>query len=54
MLTSTALRAAGLIYDAFASYGWLYLGAWGIGLGACLIACTFRPFAEARPAPEPA
>jgi MFS family permease len=44
--------AGGLIYDAFAGYGWLYIGAWGIGLGAFLIASTFRPFAAA-PAQEP-
>jgi MFS family permease len=37
--------AGGLIYDTFASYGWLYVGAWGIGIGAFLIALTFRPFA---------
>lgn len=36
--------AGGLIYDAFASYGWLYIGAWGIGIGAFLIAMTFKPF----------
>ena len=42
--------AGGLIYDTFGSYGWLYVGAWGIGIGAFLIALTFRPFAreEAR------
>jgi MFS family permease len=49
---ATGPLAGGLIYDTFASYGWLYLGAWGIGLGAFLIACTFRPFREARPALE--
>jgi MFS family permease len=36
--------AGGLIYDTFASYRWLYVGAWGIGIGAFLIALTFRPF----------
>ncbi|HEY0745720.1 MAG TPA: MFS transporter [Steroidobacteraceae bacterium] len=51
---ATGPLAGGLIYDTFASYGWLYLGAWGIGMGAFLIACTFRPFWEARPALEPA
>jgi MFS family permease len=44
--------AGGLIYDTFASYGWLYIGAWGTGIGAFLIALTFRPFA-AKPTPEP-
>ena len=36
--------AGGLIYDAFASYTWLYVGAWAMGIGAFLIAMTFRPF----------
>lgn len=39
--------AGGLIYDAFAGYAWLYVGSWGIGLGAFLIAMTFRPFPKA-------
>ncbi|WP_026621050.1 MFS family permease (plasmid) [Ensifer sp. WSM1721] len=46
--------AGGLIYDAFASYGWLYIGAWGIGIGAFLIAMTFKPFPKDRPALAPA
>jgi len=41
---ATGPLAGGLIYDAFASYTWLYVGAWGIGIGAFLIASTFRPF----------
>jgi hypothetical protein len=43
-----------LIYDAFASYAWLYIGSWIMGLGAFLIALTFRPVPMARPAPVPA
>jgi MFS family permease len=48
--------AGGLIYDTFASYAWLYIGSWAVGLGAFLIALTFRPFAkaEAQSAPVPA
>ncbi|WP_081161964.1 MFS transporter [Ensifer aridi] len=46
--------AGGLIYDAFDSYGWLYIGAWGIGIGAFLIAMTFKPFPKDRPALAPA
>jgi MFS family permease len=42
---ATGPLAGGLIYDTFASYGWLYVGAWGIGIGAFVIALTFRPFA---------
>jgi len=45
--------AGGLIYDTFGSYRWLYIGAWGMGIGAFLIASTFRPYA-ANPTPEPA
>jgi len=48
--------AGGLIYDTFASYAWLYIGSWAVGLGAFLIAMTFRPFpkVEAEPAAAPA
>ncbi|MCT7663576.1 MFS transporter [Shinella kummerowiae] len=35
--------AGGLIYDTFASYTWLYAGSAGIGIGAFLIAMTFKP-----------
>lgn len=41
---ATGPLAGGLVYDSFGSYAWLYLGAWGIGIGAFLIAMTFRPF----------
>jgi MFS family permease len=40
--------AGGRIYDVFGSYFWLYIGSFGIALGAVAIACTFRPPA-ARP-----
>jgi MFS family permease len=48
--------AGGLIYDTFASYAWLYIGSWAVGLGAFLIALTFRPFpkVETVPAAAPA
>jgi MFS family permease len=53
---ATGPLAGGLIYDTFASYAWLYIGSWAVGLGAFLIAMTFRPFSrsEAQPAPMPA
>jgi MFS family permease len=53
---ATGPVAGGLIYDTFASYAWLYIGSWAVGLGAFLIALTFRPFAkvEAQSAPAPA
>jgi MFS family permease len=45
---ATGPIAGGLIYDAFASYAWLYVGAWGMGLGAFLMAMAFRPFPKVR------
>jgi len=46
--------AGGFIYDASGSYAWLYLGAWGVGIGAFLIAMLFRPFPKGELAPVPA
>jgi MFS family permease len=43
---ATGPMAGGLIYDTFASYAWLYIGSWAVGLGAFAIALTFRPFAK--------
>jgi MFS family permease len=43
---ATGPLAGGLIYDAFASYAWLYIGSWAFGMGAFFIALTFRPFAR--------
>ena len=51
---ATGPLAGGLIYDTFASYAWLYIGSWIMGLGAFAIALTFRPVPSARPAPVPA
>jgi MFS family permease len=35
--------AGGWLFDAFGSYFWLFMGSFGIGLGAVAIAVTFRP-----------
>ncbi|MGC2774027.1 MAG: MFS transporter [Bradyrhizobium sp.] len=51
---ATGPLAGGLIYDAFASYTWLYVGSWLMGLGAFLIAMTFRPFPKTEPVAMPA
>ena len=51
---ATGPLAGGLIYDTFASYAWLYIGSWAVGLGAFLIAMTFRPFPKAAAQPAPA
>lgn len=47
---ATGPLAGGLIYDAFASYTWLYVGSWGIGIGAFLIAMMFKPVSKTQPA----
>ena len=46
--------AGGMIYDALASYTWLYVGSWAMGIGAVLIALTFRPFRTDELTPAPA
>ena len=53
---ATGPLAGGWIYDTYATYGWLYLASFGIGIGAFLVAATFRPFPKLRPAavPQPA
>jgi MFS family permease len=52
---ATGPLAGGLIYDTFASYAWLYIGSWIMGLGAFLIIMTFKPVPTARTtAPVPA
>ena len=48
---ATGPVAGGLIYDSFASYAWLYIGACAMGLGAFLMALSFRPFPQPRGAP---
>ncbi len=35
--------AGGLIFDAYGNYAWLYIGSFGIGLGAAAIMLAFRP-----------
>jgi MFS family permease len=37
----------GWIYDTTGGYGWLYIGSFGIGLGAVAIALAFPPFPSA-------
>jgi MFS family permease len=50
---ATGPLAGGLIYDSFASYGWLYVASWGLGIGAFLMAMTFRPFPKLQQASQP-
>ncbi len=35
--------AGGFVFDTYGSYAWLYIGSFGIGLGAVASALTFRP-----------
>ena len=45
----------GWIFDTFASYGWLYIASFGIGLGAAAIALAFPPLpSRSRPRLQPA
>ena len=49
--------AGGWLYDTSGSYFWLFMGSFGIGLGAVAIAATFRPpggVPAAVPSPTPA
>jgi MFS family permease len=45
--------AGGWLYDTFGGYFWLFLGSFGIGLGAVAIAFTFRPPQLPGLAPSP-
>jgi MFS family permease len=51
---ATGPIAGGLIYDTFASYAWLYIGAWGMGIGAFLMIMLFRPFPKPQAVPAAA
>ncbi len=44
----------GLIFDAFASYTWLFITSFALGIGAFLIGLTFKPFPKHPPVPVPA
>ncbi len=41
---ATGPLLGGWIFDTTGTYGWLYISSFGMGLGAALIALTFRPF----------
>jgi hypothetical protein len=44
MGTVFGAAVGGWIFDSTGSYGWLYIGSFGIGLGAVAIALAFPPF----------
>jgi len=45
---STGPVTGGLIYDALASYAWLFIASFGLGIGAFLIALAFKPVPKGR------
>jgi MFS family permease len=48
---ATGPVTGGLIYDSFGSYGWLFVTSFVLGIGAFLIALTFKPFPKEQSAP---
>ena len=51
---ATGPVVGGIIYDSYATYSWLFLGSFGLGAGAFLIALTFKPFPADRRVPAAA
>ena len=47
---ATGPLLGGWIFDTTGNYGWLYIASFGMGVGACLIAATFRPFPRVQSA----
>jgi MFS family permease len=45
---ATGPLLGGWIFDATGSYGWLYVASFGMGIGAVLVAMTFKPFPRAN------
>jgi MFS family permease len=41
---ATGPVVGGMIYDTYATYSWLFIISFGMGVGSVLIALTFRPF----------
>ena len=51
---ATGPVTGGLIYDTFGSYSWLFIVSFALGIGAFLIALTFRPYGDKPAVPAPA
>jgi MFS family permease len=51
---ATGPVVGGLIYDAYATYAWLFITCFTLGIGAFLIALTFKPYPAGRPELRPA
>ncbi len=50
---STGPLLGGWIFDRTGSYGWLYIASFAMGIGALLVAITFRPFPKVGATPAP-
>jgi MFS family permease len=48
---ATGPLLGGWIFDTTGTYGWLYIASFGMGIGAVLIALTFRPFRQPQLTP---
>ena len=51
---ATGPVVGGMIFDAYASYSWMFIASFGVGIGAFLIALTFKPFPKNQAVPVPA
>lgn len=51
---ATGPVVGGLIYDTHASYTWLFVTCFSLGIGAFLIALALKPFPARRPEAQPA
>jgi MFS family permease len=49
---ATGPVVGGMIYDTYASYSWLFIVAFGMGIGSVLIALTFKPFPKEQMSPS--
>ena len=45
---ATGPVVGGMIYDGYATYSWLFVLSFGLGMGAFLIALTFKPVPKAQ------
>ena len=46
---ATGPVVGGMIYDTYATYSWMFIGSFALGIGAFLIALTFKPFPKEQP-----
>jgi MFS family permease len=51
---ATGPVVGGMIYDTYATYSWLFIVSFGLGIGSVLIALTFKPFPKEEMAAVPA